>query len=66
MMKILVVILIIVVLWYSFGRKWQFMRSCKKNRSENSDPTSKAKSCEQMYKDFTSSSNVNWMPIAFY
>lgn len=68
MVKIILIILLVVVLWYAFGRKWYFMRGCKnaKPGQTNIPLMDSTADCEQMYKDFTGSSNVNWLPIAFH
>lgn len=65
-------VLVLVVLWYAFGRKAMFMNSCKKTIFDNQESLvayteqDKINECEQYYRDFTGSSNVNWSPIAFY
>lgn len=66
-MKTLIVIVILVILWYAFGRKWHFMRNC--SRSPERLPLVDSASqidCEEMYNSFASSPSVNWSPIAFY
>lgn len=69
-MKLALIILFLVVLWYAFGRKWQFINYCIKrdgNEQWNSMPEGERKSnCERMYNGFSNSRSVNWMPFAFY
>lgn len=67
-MKIILIILLVIVLWYVFGRKWQFMRACTNAQSGQTNIVvmDSIDDCEKMYKDFAGSSNVNWMPLAFH
>lgn len=68
-MKVVILILAVIVLWYTFGRKPQFINHCI-NRDGNEkwksmSEAEKRSDCERMYSGFKDSS-VNWMPFAFY
>lgn len=71
-MKIILIVFLLIVLWYAFGRKWMFINSCKKTAYANEESFAtytdqdKINYCQKKYKDFIGSSNVNFLPIAFY
>lgn len=55
-MKFIILLIIVIFLWYTFGRKWQWMSSCQKLGTYDE--------CEKAYNEFKNSS-VKWSPIVF-